>query len=711
VAEFTLVCVGLGEEDELPATIQALVDTRLFMALLRVPNIPETPDQYWRNVLSGLPATVEKALVVNIEVDVTLDILRLGMLLDDDITVALPLSLKHEISRPLMKPDESLTLSAQDLNHWLNRYAVGKSVELPLLAGYCGWINAMALKAIDAADDIELAWSVRRRGLSIMLSDEAFVDDSACPEATPISGTLPEALSASLLERHPYTALRHPLSELNEEGKTPPALLARGPGVFLHISHSWGGGLGRWISDFCAADEAHVHLVLKSVGTRKAGAQAFSLHLGAASIPLKQWSLTTPIQSTSLGSYEYREILREIQASFSVEGIVISTLIGHSLDVYDLPIPILHVLHDYYPWCPPLYATWEDPCSSCDGSRLRQCLQENPAHQFFGDEQVDWYLALRERFVEKVITCVTAVVAPSESVKKRWQLLAPALAHQPVTVIGHGLPAWELEAFANHRWETHDAQSRLHLVVLGVLSDHKGGSILKRLMPELLKHYRVTLLGTGEEAPRFTKHPDLTVAKWYQLPDLPKKLAALKPDLGLLLSTVPETFSYTLSELFAAGIPPVATRMGAFEDRIEEGVTGWLVSHQGEDLLEVLSRVDGDREALTSVREHLLEKAQRSALDMTKDYLALLPTPSPIDAARPLCFSVVADSGVSLDQGEPSQKALFVRPAAAYRLALFQFLNYSYHKTQSSPQISRVSRLIMGWLLRVGMRLSRPKAQ
>ena len=63
-----------------------------------------------------------------------------------------------------------------------------------------------------------------------------------------------------------------------------------------------------------------------------------SLHLGAAPVPLKQWSLTTPIQSTSLGSYEYREILREIQASFSVEGVVISTLIGHSLDVYDLPI-------------------------------------------------------------------------------------------------------------------------------------------------------------------------------------------------------------------------------------------------------------------------------------------------------------------------------------------------------------------------------------
>ena len=79
------------------------------------------------------------------------------------------------------------------------------------------------------------------------------------------------------------------------------------------------------------------------------------------------------------------------------------------------------------------------------------------------------------------------------------------------------------------------------------------------------------------------------------LPELPKILQSLKPDLGLLLSNVPETFSYTLSELFAAGIPPVASRLGAFVDRIEDGVTGWLVSPGGDDLLDKLSELDRPR--------------------------------------------------------------------------------------------------------------------
>ena len=707
-SDLTLVCIGQREADTMPPSIQTLADSGVFAERLCIPNMLGPPDQYWCDVLASLPERVGKALVIPVDVDVTLDLLRLGAQLGEGVAAALPLSVRHEIARPLMKPDESLALSAQDLNDWLNRYAVGKSVELPLLAGYCAWIDARVLETIGAVNDVELAESARRLGYSIVLSDEAFVDDAACKEPASVKGALPESLAASLLERHPYTALRHPLSELNQQGKTPPKLLTRGPGAMLHISHSWGGGLGRWISDFCAADEEHVHLVLKSVGTRKAGAQALSLHLGAAPVPLKQWSLTTPIQSTSLGSYEYREILQEIQASFSVEGVVISTLIGHSLDVYDLPIPIVQVLHDYYPWCPPLYATWEQPCSSCDSARLQQCLQQNPAHQFFGDEKPDWYLALRERFIDKVTGRAIPVVAPSESVRSRWQQLAPGLADYPVKVIGHGLPAWELDAFADHRWDTRDTP-QLHLIVLGVLSDHKGGKILKRLMPELLKRYRVTLLGTGEDAPSFGKHPNLTVVKWYQLPDLPEKLQTLQPDVGLLLSTVPETFSYTLSELFAAGIPPVATRLGAFADRITEGETGWLVETSGEDLLDMLSKIDADRASLSAVRDRLLSEARRSTAQMMAEYLDLLPKASPLEATRPLCRSVVADSGVSLDQGDPTQKALFVRGGAAYRLALFQFLLYSYNKCRESPQLSRVTRTVLGWVLRIGMRLSRPR--
>ena len=702
----SLICVGLTESDELPSGIQALAETGLFDGIIRLPEPTGEPNCFWCGVIEKLPDSVDKALVVAADAVVTLDIMRLAKRLENRIAVALPLSLQHEVARPLMKPEEAMLLSSADLNHWLNRYAVGKPIEIPVLAGFNGWINAKALKEIDARCDYELAEGLRRHGYSILLSDEAFLDDSADNAILDLEKQLPESLSAAVTDRHPYIALRHPLSQLNEKAASPPQILRRGPGVLLHISHSWGGGLGRWISDFCAAEEDFLHLVLKSVGTRKAGAQALSLHLGATPVPLKQWSLTTPIQSTSLGSHEYRQILAEIQGSFSVQGIFVSTLIGHSLDLYDLDIPIVQVLHDYYPWCPPLYATWDKPCSTCDGDRLDQCIQQNPAHQFFGEEKLDWYLALRTGLMDKIISRDIPVVAPSQSVRARWQQLAPPLQGYPIQVIGHGLPDWELEAFNEFSWDAGNGD-KLHLLVLGVLSDHKGGKTLKRLMPDLLRKYRVTLLGTGEDAPSFDPHPDLKVVKWYQLPELPKTLQSLKPDLGLLLSNVPETFSYTLSELFAAGVPPVASRLGAFVDRIEDGVTGWLVSPSGDDLLDRLSELDQSRDELSAVRSRLISAPQRSTTDVTKDYLSLIPEALPLQGDRPLCRSVVADPGLSLDGGDPTGKAIFVRPGSAYRLALNQFLRYSYHKCQESPQLSRVTRTLMGWALRVGMRLSR----
>ena len=703
----SLVCVGLSEPDALPPDIQALFDTGLFEEFFRAPTPQGRGDRYWCSVVEGLSDDVDIALVITADAGVTPEILRLGKLMDDWIAVALPLSLQHKIARPLITPQEEMSLSSADLNRWLNRYAVGKPLEVPLLAGFCGWVSAKALRDIDAPDDFALAEGLRRRGYSILLSDEAFVDDSANDAVPNNVRQLPELLAEAVTDRHPYIALRNPLSQLNERAELPPKVLKRGPGALVHISHSWGGGLGRWISDFCAAEEDFLHLVLKSVGTRKAGAQALTLHLGAEPLPLKQWDLTTPILSTSLGSHEYRQILLEIQKSFSVQGILVSTLIGHSLDLYDLQVPIIQVLHDFYPWCPPLYATWGKPCSTCDDDRLSQCLQKNPAHQFFGEEKLDWYLALREGLMDRITSRDIPVVAPSQSVKARWQELAPPLQGRPVQVIGHGLPDWELKAFVECSWDA-DTGEKLHLIVLGVLSDLKGGKTLKRLMPDLLKSYRVTLLGTGEHAPSFDHHPHLSVVKWYQLPELPKILQSLKPDLGLLLSNVPETFSYTLSELFAAGIPPVASRLGAFVDRIEDGVTGWLVSPGGDDLLDKLSELDRSRDELLSVRSRLNSVRQRSATDVTKDYLNLMPGASSLQGDRPLCLSVLTDSSTSLDLGDPTQKALFVRPSAAYRLALFHFLLYSYNKCRESPQLSRVARTLLGWALRVGMRLSRP---
>lgn len=709
MAEAVLVCVGLADGDPFPEGLQDLIATGYFGQQLRISVERTQPDRYWCSILGALSDQCETALVVAAEADCTSDLLRLRALLHTQTAAVLPLTVLNEAARPLMQPEEKLQLSAKSLNTWLNRYAVGKPVELPMLAGSCAWLNVQALKPLEAANDAALSAALRRRGLSILLSDEAFVDDSACLYTDRALEGFAEPITVALRERHPYTALRHPLSQLNDRNTQPPKILERGPGAVLHISHSWGGGLERWIGDFHAADDASVHLILKSVGIREAPAQALALHVGQDPVPIKQWSLTTPFQSTSLGSYEYRQILQEIQSAFDLSCVMVSTLIGHSLDLYDVDVPIVQVLHDYYPWCPPLYATWKTPCTHCDASRLQSCLKQNPAHEFFGAEQGDWLLTLRDRFLDKIKERRVQLVAPTQSVKSRWQQLAPPLADFPIIVIPHGLPAATLSAFSAHQWQASPDQ-QLHLLVLGTLFEHKGLETLKRLLPELSSSYRITLLGAGDKSDELPQYPGLTIIKRYLLPDLPSTLQRIKPDIGLLLSTVPETFSYTLSELYAAGIPPIATRLGAFSDRIEDGSDGWLVSPSGDDLLTLLSRLNDNRGLLASVRENVKTRPQRSTDDMMAEYRALLPDLTPVVSRRPLHMSVLAGSEVPLNGGVSSRNAVYVKPSAPYRLALYQFLMYSYQKCRQSPRLPGLVRALLGGLLRVVMRMIRPKA-
>ena len=70
--------------------------------------------------------------------------------------------------------------------------------------------------------------------------------------------------------------------------------------------------------------------------------------------------------------------------------------------------------------------------------------------------------------------------------------------------------------------------------------------------------------------------------------------------MSLLLSTWPETFSYTLTESIAANVPPIVTNMGALAERVSSDEIGWLVDYKDvgkiRDLILRLYREKGEIE-------------------------------------------------------------------------------------------------------------------
>jgi glycosyltransferase involved in cell wall biosynthesis len=391
----------------------------------------------------------------------------------------------------------------------------------------------------------------------------------------------------------------------------------------LHVMHSWGGGLARWVTEYCKADQGRQNVVLKSIGSLDGFGRELWLYRNAQDIyPIRRWLLGPTITSTALEHEAYQAALQEILHEFGIEKIIVSSLIGHSLDVLRTDRPTTMVCHDYYPFCPALNITFGSVCRTCTESELSDCTKNNPHNRFFNNVPASYWAHLRAAFLEAVQQYDVQLIAPSDSVVRHYGELLPELG-QHFQVIPHGTRRLT-PALAQVRTREHH---RLRILIIGTLSANKGLGILQQIQDELLRFADLFLVGVGFEAKQFERIAGITIIREYELENLPEILADLDPDLALLPSVVPETFSFTLQELFELGIPALATRLGSFADRIVDGQNGFLCEPCSEDVVRCLRRLDQSRSELEVVRQRLSTLTHRTVQDMASDYERIQRTP------------------------------------------------------------------------------------
>ncbi|MCL4747329.1 MAG: glycosyltransferase, partial [Burkholderiaceae bacterium] len=527
-------------------------------------------------------------------------------------------------------------------------------------------------------------------------------------EAAPRQSTLLAARSIRG-DSHPLAQLRWQLQQaLARSGagrRDPPHDAGSGKpapqraAVRLHVAHSWGGGLGSWVRDFCEADSANQHLVLRSIGVTGAYGQRLALYLGKESAePVRLWELALPIHVTALAHLQYRAILREIVDEFGVDGVLVSSLIGHSLDVLRTGLPTVVVTHDHHPFCVALFAYFDGECRQCDRSRLQSCIEGNPGHRFFRGASADDWMALRGAFCEAVLEHDLSLVAPSASAMGRWHALMPTLAGARWKVVAHGTSLPPAIGF------TPPAEGKLRLIKLGRLSPEKGSDLLEELLPEIAEFAELTVLGCGDEAARIGRRPAVTALATFSREELPRLIAEARPHLGLQLSIVPETFGYTLSELWHCAVPVLACRVGSLADRVREGENGFLVEPDAKAIGRRLREIAAQRDALAQMRAGLRREAQPSCEEMVAQYAPLLP------ALGGRAGRLSQRRAWTLDQGRRGAHAprvmasgrvalgpLSIDPQVTYVQAARAFLRFTLYKAMHSPRVPAiVRRLISG---------------
>ena len=405
--------------------------------------------------------------------------------------------------------------------------------------------------------------------------------------------------------------------------------------VVLHILHGWGGGSERFVRDLAAADPERHHLVLLARGNfdRRCYGEILELRDGALSEPpLRRLVLADPIRSTALKHRPYAAFLYAITREFGVGAVIVSSLIGHSVDALRSGLPTVIVGHDFYPLWPLLHRDFGDSTLKFDADQLASDLAAAGAGFEFTECDGAFWNALRSAYVDAAIGAGARLVAPSRSMQTNLLRIEPRLGRLAQSVVAHGLAAWP----APVRFTTPPERGRLRLLVPGRVRSGKGAELLRAALPGLRAYADIFLLGAGAEGEQFFGERGVHVVLNYHRDELPALIAQIAPDAALLLPTVAETFSYALSELFSLAVPVVATRVGALAERIRDGADGWLVEPRADAVVAAVGRLSSQRQEIDAARALLREHAPRSVADMAADYRGILSLPAQAALRYPL---------------------------------------------------------------------------
>ncbi len=384
----------------------------------------------------------------------------------------------------------------------------------------------------------------------------------------------------------------------------------------LHLSHSWGGGLGRWVEDFARADPVSENLVLESFGTYECFGIGLRLVHPGSGDRLGTWVLEHPITEMRASHPECAEILAEIRDRYRIDHIYVSSLVGHSLDVFRLGVPATRIYHDYSPYCPAFFLTRGNVCTSCTEDDLRRCGNWQTSHRPKGSPR--YYLEFRERLFEAYSTPGVQHVAPSLGVRRNLCRLDSRFADLEFHLIEHGINHRRRDCFGGA-----EPGRRLRVGLLGILGWNKGLEMLARSLDTWRVIVDLHLIGSHDHGIRFADRWGTQFVHNYSIDDMPAVLDEHRLDLTLFISQVPETFSFTLSEAWCHCVPPAARRIGAHADRIEHGSDGFLFGLEDDDAVDFLLWADRERECLRQVAARLRQKRVRTVDDAVRDYYRL----------------------------------------------------------------------------------------
>lgn len=480
-------------------------------------------------------------------------------------------------SYPIFCQDNELPegYTSEQLDQVFAEVNAGQLVDIPTAVGFCMFIRRDCLNdagAFDAklfgrgyGEENEFCMRSARRGWRHVLTGDTFVYHK---------GGVSFAQTQSEHQRHGHKVLTRLFPQYDAViqqhiAENPArnmrfaidAVLAKRSGlpVVVVVNHCRGGGTERHVVDFAQQlkGQAQVYLLTPEYENGPVYLRPFSQPQRAGLVfdPCAQMpQLLDTLRWMGVARLHYHHTIGLPQSI-----LLLPEQLSCSYDV---------TVHDYYFACPQVTLADEKGryCGAPDEDGCNQCLTKRPTSS--GVDIQGW-----RQFGAQFLNGAERVFVPSHDTLQRMQGYFPLAnfiwaEHEP------GLQAIALKV------PLRTVDEPLRILVLGALSVFKGADVLEacalhaRALRTPLEFH---LLGFAYRALRTKPFSNLQVHGAYEEAELAKLIAEINPHLVWFPGSCPETYSYTLSAVLEAGLPVVATDIGAFPERLAGREWTWLV--------------------------------------------------------------------------------------------------------------------------------------
>ncbi|HSU04622.1 MAG TPA: glycosyltransferase [Acetobacteraceae bacterium] len=452
----------------------------------------------------------------------------------------------------------------------------GRRVEVPTTVGFCMYIRRAALNDVGLFDatafgrgygeENDFCLRATARGWRHVLACDTFVFHAGQISFGAEAASGLEQGQSALAQRWPNYA--RIVAQHVRQDDAAPARFAITSALFrsferpvvLLISHALGGGVQRHVTEL----------------VRRAGGRADFLLIESSARGIALSVPRLPGHSVAVLPSERTDDIVALLRSAGVTRVHIHHLMGMDLDVkrviHALNVPFDLTVHDYYAICPQVnLLPWLDGqyCAEPPPAVCNACIADRPSHG--AHDITSWRGQHAWLFAE-----ADRVLCPSEDVRARLDRFglaerAVVAPHEPVM----GGP-WPISVPRLGKTQ------KLRIAVIGVLAQQKGAATVTAVIEAADPvTFDFRLIGHPEHELPTPIRRRIRMTGKYEDRDLPALLARVNPHVVWFPAQWPETYSYTLSAAIEAGLPIVASRIGAFPERLEGRPLTWLVDPVG----------------------------------------------------------------------------------------------------------------------------------